>query len=48
MAAVIARVGRITGEAFARDADGNLRRLKSGDAIREGEVVQAGQGGRSS
>ncbi|WP_395707817.1 retention module-containing protein, partial [Casimicrobium huifangae] len=46
MAAVIARVGKITGEAFVRDADGNLRRLKSGDAIHEGEVVQAGSGGQ--
>ncbi|HQU80671.1 MAG TPA: retention module-containing protein, partial [Azonexus sp.] len=46
MAEVIARVGKITGEAFARDADGNLRRLKSGDPIREGEVVQAGPEGQ--
>ncbi len=45
MAAVVARVGKVTGEAFARDADGALRRVKSGDPIREGEVVQAGVGG---
>lgn len=45
MAEVVARVGKVTGEAFARDADGNLRRIKSGDPIREGEVVQAGAGG---
>ena len=46
MAAVIARVGKITGEAFARDADGNARKLKSGDVIREGEVVQTAPGGQ--
>lgn len=44
MAEVIARVGRITGEAVARDPDGNVRRLKSGDPIREGDVVQAADG----
>ncbi|WP_153144894.1 retention module-containing protein [Dechloromonas sp. H13] len=46
MAEVIARVGKINGEAFARDASGKLRRLKSGDSIREGEVVQAAEGGQ--
>ena len=45
MAEIVARVGKVTGEAFARNADGELRRLKSGDPIREGEVVQAGVGG---
>ena len=44
MAAVIARVGKITGEVIARDPDGNVRRLKSGDPIREGDVVQAAEG----
>ncbi|MFV0370317.1 MAG: retention module-containing protein, partial [Azonexus sp.] len=43
-AAVIAQVSSLTGEAFARDASGNLRRLKAGDAIREGETVVAGNG----
>ena len=33
MAAVIARVGKITGEVVARDPDGNVRRLKTGDPI---------------
>ena len=46
MAEIVARVGKITGEAFARDADGNVRRLKSGDPVREGEVVQAAPGGQ--
>jgi hypothetical protein len=46
MAEVIARVGKITGEAFARDPDGNVRRLKSGDPIREGDVVQTAEGGQ--
>jgi len=45
MAEIIARVGKVAGEAFARDSEGKLRRLKSGDPIREGEVVQAGAGG---
>ena len=35
---VIAKVSSLTGEAFARDASGNLRRLQSGDVIREGET----------
>ncbi|MDX9738561.1 MAG: retention module-containing protein, partial [Azonexus sp.] len=41
---VIAKVSSLTGEAFARDASGNLRRLQSGDVIREGETVVAGNG----
>ena len=45
MAEIVARVGKINGEAFARNADGELRRVRSGDPIREGEVVQAGGGG---
>ena len=44
MAEIIARVGRITGEAIARDPDGNVRRLKAGDPIREGDVVQTTDG----
>ncbi|MCE1240295.1 MAG: retention module-containing protein, partial [Azonexaceae bacterium] len=43
-AAVIAKVSSINGEAFARDQSGNLRRLKVGDAVREGETVVAGNG----
>ncbi|UCV16184.1 cadherin-like domain-containing protein [Quatrionicoccus australiensis] len=41
---VIAKVSSITGEAFARDGAGKLRRLKAGDAIREGESVVASDG----
>ena len=44
MAQIIAKVGNLTGEAFARDAAGNARRLKSGDVIREGETVVASEG----
>lgn len=44
MAQIIAKVGNISGEAFARDASGNARRLKSGDVIREGETVVASEG----
>ena len=44
MAQIIAKVGNLTGEAFARDAAGNARRLKSGDVIREGETVVATEG----
>ncbi len=44
MAQIIAKVGNISGEAFARDASGNGRRLKSGDVIREGETVVASEG----
>ncbi|WP_281981914.1 retention module-containing protein, partial [Azonexus hydrophilus] len=43
-AAVIAKVSSLTGEAYARDSAGNLRRLKAGDVIREGEVVVSGNG----
>lgn len=43
-AAVIAKVSSVTGEAYARDSAGNLRRLKAGDVIREGEVVVSGNG----
>ena len=46
MAEIIARVGKITGEAIARDPDGNARRLKAGDPIREGDVIQAAEGGQ--
>ena len=46
MAAVVARVTNLTGQAFARDPDGNLRQLRSGDPVREGEVVQTADGGR--
>ncbi len=44
MAQVIAKVGKLSGEAFARDASGNVRRLKAGDVIREGETVVASDG----
>ena len=44
MAEIVARVGKITGQALARDPDGNVRVLKSGDPIREGDVVQSTDG----
>lgn len=37
--AASATVVSVQGEAFARSADGSMRRLASGDSIREGEVV---------
>ncbi|WP_265947901.1 retention module-containing protein [Dechloromonas sp. A34] len=43
-AQVIAKVSSLSGEAYARDNAGKLRRLKAGDAIREGETVVAGDG----
>ncbi|MCP5267574.1 MAG: retention module-containing protein [Zoogloeaceae bacterium] len=45
-ALVIARVAAIQGEAFARGADGVVRRLKVNDPIREGDVVTSSEGGR--
>ena len=41
---IIAKVSVLSGQAFVRDGAGNMRRLKLGDAIREGESVVAGQG----
>ena len=41
---VIAKVSSLTGEAYARDSAGNLRRLKAGDVIREGDTVVSGNG----
>ena len=46
MAEIVARVGKVTGEVIARDAEGNVRRLKEGGAVRAGEVVQAVSGGQ--
>ncbi|THF61148.1 retention module-containing protein, partial [Pseudothauera nasutitermitis] len=42
----IATVVTVTGQAFARDAEGNLRALKAGDVLHEGEVVITSSGGR--
>ena len=44
MAEIVARVGKLSGQAIARDLEGNVRVLKSGDPIREGEVVQSADG----
>jgi len=41
---VVAKISSLSGEAFARDAVGKLRRLKLGDSIREGESVVAADG----
>ena len=45
-AQVIAQVSVLSGQAFARDSTGNARRLKLGDAIREGESVVAADGAK--
>src|SRR5574343_1950710 len=45
-AQVVAKVSVLSGQAFARDEAGNSRRLKLGDAIREGESVVAADGAR--
>ncbi len=45
-AQVIAQVSVLSGQAFARDSAGNTRRLKLGDAIREGESVIAADGSK--
>lgn len=42
----VATVVTIHGAAFARDADGNTRSLKAGDALREGETLVTSAGGR--
>ena len=42
----IATVSSITGTAFAKDADGNLRPLREGDVLKEGESVVTDAGGR--
>ena len=43
---VVATVVRIDGQVFARNADGEVRLLKAGDTLREGEVVITAAGGR--
>ncbi|WP_282042085.1 retention module-containing protein, partial [Halomonas alimentaria] len=40
----IATVTAITGQAWARDADGNLRELSIGDTLQEGEVLVTADG----
>ncbi|MFP5401427.1 MAG: retention module-containing protein, partial [Gammaproteobacteria bacterium] len=46
MAEIIASVIAVTGSVFARDADGNVRALKPGDVLRQGDTVLTDQGGR--
>ncbi|WP_407279580.1 retention module-containing protein [Aromatoleum evansii] len=46
MAQAIAVVVAVTGRAFARDVKGNLRPLKAGDTLQEGEVVITMAGGQ--
>ncbi|MBN8411024.1 VCBS domain-containing protein [Halomonas litopenaei] len=43
---IIATVVQLVGQAWARDAEGNLRALAEGDQLREGEVVITGNGAR--
>ncbi|NTV71318.1 MAG: retention module-containing protein, partial [Azonexaceae bacterium] len=45
-AQVVAQVSVLSGQAFARDSAGNMRRLKLGDSIREGESVVAADGAK--
>ena len=42
----IATVVAVVGKAFARDTDGNLRSLKPGDVLREGDTVITAAGDR--
>ncbi|MDY7115089.1 retention module-containing protein, partial [Halomonas sp. SSL-5] len=42
----IATVTAITGQAWARDADGNLRELSIGDTLQDGEVLVTADGAR--
>ncbi|KAA3654940.1 MAG: type I secretion C-terminal target domain-containing protein [Proteobacteria bacterium] len=42
----VATVVAVTGEAYARNADGVMRALKAGDALYEGEVLITRNGGR--
>src|SRR5690554_4626543 len=42
----IATVIAITGQAWARDADGNLRELRVGDTLQEGETLVTGDNAR--
>ena len=46
MAEIVARVTNLIGKAYARDMDGNVRELRNGSPIREGDVVQTADGGR--
>ena len=43
---IIAIVVQVTGQAWARDAEGNLRPLAEGDRLTEGEVVITETGAR--
>ncbi|SDO92942.1 type I secretion C-terminal target domain (VC_A0849 subclass) [Halomonas shengliensis] len=43
---IIATVTAISGQAWARDAAGNLRELRIGDTLQEGEVLVTAEGGR--
>ena len=45
-AQVVAHLSVLSGQAFVRDSAGNTRRLKLGDAIREGESVVAADGAK--
>ena len=44
--AAIATVASVTGKAYARNADGELRELRTGDVLKEGETVVTPDGGR--
>ncbi|MCP1366774.1 retention module-containing protein, partial [Halomonas sp. BBD48] len=46
MSTPIATVLSVTGQAWARDADGNLRPLEPGDVLLEGEELITGENGR--
>jgi hypothetical protein len=46
MADITATVLSVTGVVQARDADGNLRTLREGDSLRQGETIVTGPNGR--
>ena len=43
---IIGTLRSVTGKAFAHDASGKLRPLRSGDSVQEGETLVTGQGAR--
>ncbi|MGQ7247185.1 retention module-containing protein, partial [Halomonas sp. V046] len=45
---IVATVAAVSGKAWAKDADGNLRLLQEGDVLRDGETVVTADGARVS
>ncbi len=44
---IVGTLKSVTGKAFARDESGNIRPLRSGDSVHEGETLVTGQGARA-